>query len=88
VSPAALCAWLTRYNQLSAEPLDPRSGQGPAAGQLALKRALQLPAWSDLSSPATLSAASSSIDRRSGLGQGSVEVVGVVALSRLSTCVV
>lgn len=35
-----------------------------------------------------LSAASSCIDPRSGLGQGSVEVVGVVALSRLSTCVV
>ena len=36
----------------------------------------------------TPNAASSSIDLRSGLGRGSVEVVGVVALSRLSTCVV
>jgi hypothetical protein len=33
-------------------------------------------------------AATSSIDGGSGLGQGSVQVVGVVALLRLSTCVV
>jgi hypothetical protein len=38
--------------------------------------------------PRALYAASSSIDARSGLGQGSVQVVGVVALLWLSTCVV
>ena len=39
-------------------------------------------------SVAALHAASSSIDLRSRLGQGSVQVVGVVAHMRLSTCVV
>ena len=37
---------------------------------------------------ATRIAATSSIDGGSRLGQGSIQVVGVVALSRLSTCVV
>lgn len=46
------------------------------------------PARSSMPGRPARQAASSSIDVRSGLGRGSVEVVGVVALQRLSTFVV